>query len=116
MNIQAIIKPENMLEEQITKDVDFIEGAVQGRPRPGHPEGQIVYHIREVLNNVDKYAIPANRSQLRLIALIHDTFKHKVDHSQSKSSENPHAGLRAPSLPAPGAAAVAWSAPGLSLD
>jgi hypothetical protein len=55
------------------------------------PEGQVAYHIREVLDNVDKYCSPDNRSDLRIIALIHDTFKNKVDQSKPKSGMNHHA-------------------------
>lgn len=89
--IKEIIKPENELEEQIVADSEFIEGAMFGEPREGHPEGKVVYHIEEVLENADKYSSQENRKELRFIAMIHDTFKNKVDESKSKSGENHHA-------------------------
>ena len=92
--VEDIIRPVTSLEKQITIDPDFIEGAMFGEPRPGHPEGKVIYHIEEVLRNVDKYAsIFSDKTwwKLRVIALIHDTFKHKVQPRQSASGENHHA-------------------------
>jgi|SRR5579859_7950315 len=89
--LKELLKPETDLESRITSDPDFLEGAYYGRPRRGHPEGEVLYHIREVLDNVDKYSTPENRSTLRIIALIHDTFKNKVDQNKPKVGENHHA-------------------------
>lgn len=89
--ITTIIKPETALESQIISDPLFVQGASWGVPRSGHPEGQVIYHIEEVLANVDKYAESNTREKLRLIALIHDTFKFKVDSTRARSGENHHA-------------------------
>jgi hypothetical protein len=89
--IRDILKPETELEKRIISDPEFIEGAGYGKPRKGHPEGQVVYHIREVLDNVDKFSNSYNREDLRIIALIHDTFKHKVDQTKPKVGMNHHA-------------------------
>ena len=89
--IKEIIKPETDLEKEIIADQDFIKGAMWGKPRNGHPEGQVIYHISSVLQNIDKYSRSVNREKLRLIAIIHDTFKYKVDDTKSKSGENHHA-------------------------
>jgi len=89
--IREILKPETELEKRIVADPDFVVGAGYGKPRPGHPEGQVVYHIREVLDNVDKFSTEEFRKDLRLIALIHDTFKNKVDNTKPKSGMNHHA-------------------------
>jgi len=89
--IQEIIKPETELENKIIADEDFIKGAIWGEPRDGHPEGQVIYHIGDVLKNVDKYSTPENREKLRLIAIIHDSFKYKVDDTKPKNEENHHA-------------------------
>lgn len=91
IEIQEVLKPENELEQKIIDDADFQTGVMWGKPRNGHPEGKVLYHVREVLDNVDKYAPVHLREKLRLIAFIHDTFKHKVDTNQSKSGENHHA-------------------------
>ena len=87
--IDDIIKPESELEEAIINDVEFIDGASYGKPRHGHPEGEIIYHIKDVLNNVDRFA-GSNRADLRLIAIIHDTFKYKVDRDKPKVGNNHH--------------------------
>lgn len=89
--IENIVKPKNDLERRIISDEDFIEGALFGVPRRGHPEGQVIYHIKEVLDNIDKfYGNDSDYDELRIIALIHDTFKHKVDRNLPKVGENHH--------------------------
>lgn len=53
-----------------------------------------MYHIAEVLENVNRYATSAEeRRDLRLIALIHDTCKYRVNRDKPKSGENHHAML-----------------------
>ena len=85
------IKPETDLERAIVSDPEFLEGAKFGKPRKGHPEGEVINHIVDVLANVDKYSNDENRADLRIIALIHDTFKYKVDEKMPKHGENHHA-------------------------
>jgi hypothetical protein len=85
------VAPETDLERAIVTSPDWIEGASWGQPRPGHPEGGVAAHIRDVLANVDAVAVDAaDRAQLRVIALVHDTFKNKVDRSQPRTGENHH--------------------------
>lgn len=89
--IKEIIKPENGLELAIIAESDFITGAMYGKPRSGHPEGAVIYHIGEVLANIDKYHLDdPDRADLRIIAIIHDTFKFKVDRNQPRVGENHH--------------------------
>ena len=89
--VKQILKPENGIETAIVSDADFIEGCNYGKPRPGHPEGKVVYHVEEVLKNIDEfYGEDPDRSDLRLIALTHDTFKHKVDRNKPKVGANHH--------------------------
>ena len=83
---------ESELERAMAADPDWNAGMEYGRPRPGHPEGSVAAHVAEVLLNVDRwYADSPWRGDLRVIALVHDSFKHQVDHMQSKSGENHHA-------------------------
>jgi hypothetical protein len=89
--INDIIQPETELESLIIQDSDFIAGALWGKPRNGHPEGQVIYHIGDVLKNVDSFSTKNDRSVLRSVAIIHDTFKYRVDKTKSKSGENHHA-------------------------
>jgi len=90
-NIKDIIKIENVIEKFIIEDASFITGAMHGEARRGHPEGKIIYHIREVLDNIDKYYLnDIDRVDLRIIALVHDTFKYKVDRNKPKTGMNHH--------------------------
>jgi hypothetical protein len=83
---------ESELERAIAADPDWNAGVQHGEPRPGHPEGRIDLHVAEVLGNIDAwYADSPWRTDLRLIALVHDSFKHEVDRSKSRSGENHHA-------------------------
>jgi hypothetical protein len=83
---------ENQLERRIADDPAWREGVAWGRPRPGHPEGAIRAHIADVLENVDRfYGDSPLRGALRLIALVHDSFKHQVDLDRPRSAENHHA-------------------------
>jgi hypothetical protein len=87
-------QPETDLEKRICMDPEWKKGAMWGKPRPGHSEGQVIYHIAEVLANVDRLASSdEERRDLRLVALIHDTFKYRVDPTKPKVGENHHATL-----------------------
>ena len=83
----------NSLEASIMSDPLWTEGAAYGKPRRGHPEGAVANHIVEVLSNVERYRPLVGQTayeQLRLVALIHDTFKYAVDKSRPKVGENHH--------------------------
>ena len=89
--IKQTIKPENGIEEAIVSNEEFILGCDYGKRRSGHPEGKVIYHIQEVLENIDKYyGEDEDRTDLRFIALVHDTFKHKVDNTKPKHGANHH--------------------------
>jgi hypothetical protein len=78
--IDTKLKPETETERQIIKNPDWQEGAMWGKPRFGHPEGKVLYHIEEVLENVDQLKTDSEtRLALRFITLIHDSFKYKED-------------------------------------
>ncbi len=89
--IEEKIKPESELEKKIIADAEFEAGMHFGKPRRGHPEGKVIFHIEEVLKNVDKYSTSENREKLRLIAILHDAFKYKVDKTKARNGENHHA-------------------------
>ncbi len=90
--MERLFQPETDLEKRICIDPEWQKGAMWGEPRPGHSEGQVISHIAEVLANVDRLArSDEERRDLRLIALIHDTFKYQVDPSKPKVGENHHA-------------------------
>ena len=73
------------------RDPDWIAGSEWGFPRPGHPEGVVKYHIIEVLANLDKINLaPAEKASLRIAALVHDTFKYRVDRNAPRIPPNEH--------------------------
>ena len=79
-------------EARICADAQWKKGAVWGKPRAGHSEGVVMYHIAEVLANVDRLALAhEERRNLRLIALIHDAFKYRGDPSKLRIGVNHHA-------------------------
>ena len=86
------IAPETEVERRIVSDPEWQEGAAWGSPRPGHPEGSVSAHIEEVLVNINRVALDeTDRERLRFVALIHDTFKHRVDRDRPRQGENHHA-------------------------
>lgn len=83
---------ETDLEHRIAEDPAWQQGVVWGEPRTGHLEGPIMYHIADILANIDRQNPPPDiRRELRLIALIHDTFKYRVNEQKPKIGTNHHA-------------------------
>ncbi len=94
-SIEEYLQPENEIELAIMKDPAFKAGLFWGKPRFGHPEGKIIYHIKEVFENINLLKISKEvRSQLRLIALVHDSFKmQESEFPYPRSKENHHASI-----------------------
>ena len=46
--ITDFIRPESLLEQSILMNSQWQEGAFWGEPRPGHPEGKVIYHIHPI--------------------------------------------------------------------
>ncbi len=89
--ISSILKPETELERQFLLDPAFREGLFYGKPRYGHPEGQVLYHIPEVLANVDQLDISKeDRRKLRIITFVHDTFKNIEDKNEPRDWSKHH--------------------------
>lgn len=87
------ILAKTVLELQIIQDSEWQAGLTYGKPRPGHPEGAVAFHINDVLANVYREALPDDDHdwrRLRLIALIHDTFKYQVDRTRDQTGTNHH--------------------------
>jgi hypothetical protein len=77
---EELIVPETALEELLLQTPEFNQGLHWGNPRYGHPEGKVVYHIAEVLDNIERLTIGAlEREALRLVAIVHDTLKFKEE-------------------------------------
>lgn len=92
--MENVIFPENQLERQLLRDPAFLRGLLWGLPRYGHPEGEVYRHIVEVLQNVERLPVGSyQRRQLRLIAIVHDTFKYMEDKSVPRDWTKHHGPL-----------------------
>ena len=84
--------PENELERRLAEDPVLLEGWGWGKPRKGHPEGTVGAHVADLLQTIDDWnETGVRRSELRLLALIHDSLKNRVRNALPKSGENHHA-------------------------
>lgn len=93
-DIQDLLRPETAMERRFLADPEFQQGLMYGKPRFGHPEGKIVYHIREVLDNVDRLGVTdERRRELRIITFVHDTFKHCEHKGRPRDWKRHHAVL-----------------------
>lgn len=85
------LQPETEVEKKFIEDPEFKKGLLWGKPRRGHPEGEVYKHIREVLDNIDQQeTTEIQRRQLRLIAFSHDSFKHLEDRSHPRNWDLHH--------------------------
>jgi hypothetical protein len=84
---------ENDLERRIAADPEWREGVEWGKARRGHPEGAVKHHIAHVLENVEREATsPEERRRLRLVALVHDTFKYRAPEGSARVGSDAHHG------------------------
>jgi HD domain-containing protein len=84
--------PENELECSVSRDPALLEGLAWGKPRKGHPEGSVGNHVADLLATIEAREEPGRRrSELRLLALLHDSFKYRVRNWLPKIGENHHA-------------------------
>ena len=76
---EELLKPESALEQKLLTIPEFSNGLYWGTPRFGHPEGKVLFHVRDVLDNIDRLQLKnqTTRAKLRIIALVHDTFKYQ---------------------------------------
>src|SRR3989338_2269969 len=82
---------ETPLERNISSDLEWFKGMMWGFARPGHPEGTVGLHVKEVLKNIDALNVDADtRRDLRLIALLHDAFKYQIDPSKNRTPTYHH--------------------------
>lgn len=87
---------ETDVERDIASNAEWRAGIEWGEPRSGHPEGAVMWHVAEVLANVDRLDIDAEaRRRLRIAALVHDTWKRAVDREKDRVPPNEHGFLAA---------------------
>lgn len=84
--------PENALEQRLAGYPVMAEGLAWGKPRQGHPEGPVGAHVAHLLASIDACGEEGmRRSELRFVALVHDTLKGKVKEWLPRTGENHHA-------------------------
>ncbi len=90
--LEALLRPETESEHQLLALPDFQVGLLWGEPRFGHPEGKVILHVREVLDNIDliPHLSPELRTRLRLVAITHDTFKFAEDRTYPRDWSKHH--------------------------
>lgn len=77
IHLPDILQPETEVEEYLLTLPEVQEGLHWGIPRYGHPEGEVYRHVREVYGNIEQVELNReDRALLRLVALMHDTFKY----------------------------------------
>lgn len=87
----TLLRPENELEAFFLRLPEFVKGLNWGVPRYGHPEGLVLLHVREVLDNIEKLPLSeTERRRLRLITFVHDTFKYKEEKSYPRDWTKHH--------------------------
>lgn len=71
-------------------DPVLLKGWAWGRPRRGHPEGSVGAHVADLLRTIEEWGETGQRrSELRFLALLHDSLKFEVD--SPKGGEDHHA-------------------------
>jgi hypothetical protein len=85
-------KPANERERALAHDERVLRGLTWGKPRHGHPEGRVGAHVADLLRRLETWKLPEPlRSDLRFIALVHDSLKREVKEWLPKTGENHHA-------------------------
>lgn len=89
-----MIKAETELEKRILSDEDLRNGLEWGEPRSGHPEGKVILHVQQILGMIDAQEIKGDkREKLRLLAIIHDSFKERVNRKELSMGGKNHGSL-----------------------
>ena len=84
--------PETELERALSEDPVLQEGLAWGEPRRGHPEGSVAAHVADLLDTIERWGETGKRrEELRLLALVHDALKNRVQNWRPKTGENHHA-------------------------
>lgn len=84
--------PETPLEAAAAGDPELLAGLAWGEPRAGHPEGRVGTHVADLLATLDEQGVTGERRELmRFVALVHDSFKYRVQNWLPRTGANHHA-------------------------
>jgi hypothetical protein len=94
LDVFELLQPETAFEFKLLQDAELLQGMLIGEPRYGHPEGKVFLHVKEVCDNIDLLHLDGDtRRKLRIIAIVHDAFKHIEDKSTPRDWSKHHAVL-----------------------
>ena len=82
--------------ERIISDPCYLKNIEYGKPRSGHPEGKVKYHIADLEENLEKLASRISDEQywkLKFLIHVHDSFKADAVTDAPIASPNSHASL-----------------------
>ncbi|MCI0609827.1 MAG: hypothetical protein L0Z71_12290 [Anaerolineae bacterium] len=83
--------------QQIMTDARYLKNIEYGRPRPGHPERKVKYHIAELEENLETLksrGIAEDQYwKLKFLIHVHDTFKAEAVPDSAILHPNSHASL-----------------------
>lgn len=82
---------------KILADPRYLKNIEYGKPRSGHPEGRVKYHIAELERNLEKLSLRGISEEqywkLKFLIHVHDTFKADAIPDSAILSPNSHASL-----------------------
>ena len=81
---------------RIISDPRYLKNIEYGKPRSGHPEGKVKFHIAELEANLEKLApriTDEHYWKLKFLIHVHDTFKADAVPDSPIKSPNSHASL-----------------------
>jgi hypothetical protein len=85
------------ITERIMADPRYLRNIEYGRPRPGHPEGKVKFHIADLEANLEQIArrgiSPSIYGKLKFLIHVHDTFKAEAEQDVSILHPRSHATL-----------------------
>ena len=91
VHMKSSITAESELERRLLDDPRLRLGMDWGQARPGHPEGRVADHVAAMLTWIPRD--DELGSDLRFLALVHDSFKSEVRPHEPWSTDNDHAAL-----------------------
>ncbi len=82
--------------QRVLADPRYLENTEYGKPRSGHPEGKVKFHIAELEEILERFAPRISEEQywkLNFLIHVHDTFKAKAIPNSRIENLNSHASL-----------------------
>ena len=83
--------------ERATSDPRYLKNIEYGKPRTGHPEGKVKYHIAELEENLESMKLKGITEEqywkLKFLIHVHDAFKAEAVPNSPITHPNSHASL-----------------------